>query len=153
MPKPLFTKLAAICAVGFLCVIFGCAYAFHQKDRIFLFLSILIGLCSIVRFLTFYHLVHIKAYLVFEGVCVKREAALFARNQKFLFRDCEEREFFFSLDKKVKLLQGHSYRLYFRKLPQNSLGGAEETSYQHGDFIGFEEIFPDAKNLPDSSRA
>lgn len=147
MPKPLFTKLAAICAVGFLCVIFGCAYAFHQKDRIFLVLSLLIGLCSIVRFLTFYHLVRTKAYLTFDGICVKREAGLFARNRKYLFRNCDSREFFFTLDKKVKLLQGHAYRLYFRKPPQYSF---QESSQQHGDFIGFEEIIPDVQNLPDS---
>lgn len=67
MPKPLFTKLAAICAVGFLCVIFGCAYAFHQKDRIFLVLSLLIGLCSIVRFLTFYHLVPLPSAAADSG--------------------------------------------------------------------------------------
>lgn len=145
MPKPLFTKLAAICAVGFLCVMFGSVYSFYQKDRILLSLSILIGLCSVIRFLTFYRLVRTKAYLVFEGMCVKRETALFARNQKYLFQDSEKREFFFSLDKKVKLLQGHTYRLYFRKPPQNSLG---DTSDPHGDFIGFEELFPNSKNLP-----
>ena len=27
MPKPLFTRLAAICAVGLFCVLFGCVYA------------------------------------------------------------------------------------------------------------------------------
>ena len=54
------------------------------------------------------------------------------------------------MDKKVKLLQGHAYRLYFRKPPQYSF---QESSQQHGDFIGFEEIFPDTQNLPDSGQA
>ena len=34
MPKPLFTRLAAICAVGLFCVLFGGVYALSQKDTI-----------------------------------------------------------------------------------------------------------------------
>ena len=43
MPKPLFTRLAAICAVGLFCVLFGCVYALSQKDTILLVMSLLLG--------------------------------------------------------------------------------------------------------------
>ena len=46
MPKPLFTRLAAICAVGLFCVLFGCVYALSQKDTILLVMSLLLGVLS-----------------------------------------------------------------------------------------------------------
>lgn len=51
MPKPLFTRLAAICAVGLFCVLFGGVYALSQKDTILLVMSLLLGVCCIIRFL------------------------------------------------------------------------------------------------------
>ena len=45
MPKPLFTRLAALCAVGLFCVLFGCVYALTQKDTILLTMSLLLGVC------------------------------------------------------------------------------------------------------------
>ena len=56
MPKPLFTRLAAICAVGLFCVLFGCVYALSQKDTILLVMSLLLGLCCIIRFILLYML-------------------------------------------------------------------------------------------------
>ena len=49
MPKPLFTRLAALCAVGLFCVLFGCVYALTQKDTILLTMSLLLGVCCIIR--------------------------------------------------------------------------------------------------------
>ena len=40
MPKPLFSKLVAICAIGFLCLLFGCVYGISTNDRILCMLSI-----------------------------------------------------------------------------------------------------------------
>lgn len=42
MPKPLFSKLVAICAIGFLCLLFGCVYGISTNDRILCMLSILV---------------------------------------------------------------------------------------------------------------
>ena len=33
MPKPLFTKLVAICAIGFLCSSFGIVYGLNARDK------------------------------------------------------------------------------------------------------------------------
>ena len=73
MPKPLFTRLAAICAVGLFCVLFGCVYALSQKDTILLVMSLLLGVCCIIRFLLLYQAVKAENYRVLEGICVKRE--------------------------------------------------------------------------------
>ena len=56
MPKPFFTKLVAISAIGFFCVLFGCIFGIATHDRLFILMSLLIGICSILRALSFYHL-------------------------------------------------------------------------------------------------
>ena len=63
MPKPFFTKLVAISAIGFFCVLFGCIFGIATHDRLFILMSLLIGICSILRALSFYHLIHTHAYL------------------------------------------------------------------------------------------
>ena len=68
MPKPLFTRLAALCAVGLFCVLFGCVYALTRKDTILLTMSLLLGVCCIIRFLLLYHAIQKEAYLILEGV-------------------------------------------------------------------------------------
>ena len=114
MPKPLFTRLAAICAVGLFCVLFGCVYALSQKDTILLVMSLLLGVCCIIRFLLLYHTIKTENYLILEGTCVKREKSPLTRNQQVLFRTAEGKEYRFSLEKNTRLLAGHSYRLYFK---------------------------------------
>ena len=42
MPKPLFSKLVAVAAIGFLCLLGGSIYGLTNGDRILLMLSILI---------------------------------------------------------------------------------------------------------------
>lgn len=115
MPKPFFTKLVAIGAIGFFCVLFGCIFGIATHDRLFLMMSLLIGVCSFIRFITFYHLIRKQAYLTLDGICKKRELTLIGKNQQLLFMDKTGKEYSFSLDKNIKLLQGHRYRLYFRK--------------------------------------
>ena len=48
MPKPLFAKLVAVAAIGFLCLLGGSVYGLSTEDRILLMLSILIGACSLI---------------------------------------------------------------------------------------------------------
>lgn len=135
MPKPFFTKLVAISAIGFFCVLFGCVFGIVTHDRLFIVMSLLIGTCSLIRAISFYHLIRTQSYLSLDLSCLKREQTLFGKNQQYLFADDAGKEYSFSLDKSVKLLQGHRYRLYFREpQPNNTL---PESS---GDFLGFEEL-------------
>ena len=138
MPKPLFTRLAAICAVGLFCVLFGCVYALSQKDTILLVMSLLLGLCCIIRFLLLYQAVKAEHYYVLEGTCIKREKSPLTRNLQVLFHTADGKEYRFSLEKHTRLLAGHSYRLYFKKesrLEENA-GDLLHTPA----LIGYEEV-------------
>lgn len=138
MPKPLFTRLAALCAVGLFCVLFGCVYALAQKDTILLTMSLLLGVCCIIRFLLLYHTIKKEDYLVLEGVCLKREKTPLTRSQKILFRTVDGKEYRFRLEKQTRLLIGHSYRLYFKKEEhlENTIGNLPATP----GLIGYEEL-------------
>lgn len=132
MPKPLFTKLVAICAIGFFCVLFGCIYSFHTNDQIMLIMSLLIGFCCVIRFIQLLKLIRSKSYLALTGTCTKREASLIGTTQQITFQS-EDTEYCFNLEKRVKILQGHHYCLYFKDTKQGKV-----VSYQ--DFLGFEEL-------------
>lgn len=105
MPKPFFTKLVAISAIGFFCVLFGCIFGIATHDRLFILMSLLIGICSILRALSFYHLIHTHAYLSLDVSCTKREQTLFGKNQQYWFASDNGKEYAFSLEKNIKLLE------------------------------------------------
>lgn len=135
MPKPLFTKLVAVCAIGFFCLLLGAIYGIHTHDRIFLIMSLLIFLCSLVRFVILLQMIRTHAYRTLTGTCIKREVVLFGKTQKILFQGSDGQEYRFSLEKNIKLLQGHSYRLYFKlQEPQ------PERLLSSQNFLGYEEI-------------
>ena len=138
MPKPLFTRLAAICAVGLFCVLFGCVYALSQKDTILLVMSLLLGVCCIIRFLLLYQAVKAEHYYVLEGTCIKREKSPLTRNLQVLFHTADGKEYRFSLEKHTRLLAGHSYRLYFKNesLQEEMAGDLLHTPA----LIGYEEL-------------
>ena len=137
MPKPLFTKLVALCAIGFFCILFGSAYALYSNDQIFVFMSILIGICCVFRFIVLYLTIRKQAYQIFEGVCVKKEKLPLTGSQKFFFTDTEGREFPFIFEKRTRILKGHRYKLYLRKTAQDTLPcvllGFEEISFSSGN--------------------
>ena len=101
MPKPFFTKLVAISAIGFFCVLFGCIFGIATHDRLFILMSLLIGICSILRALSFYHLIHTHAYLSLDVSCTKREQTLFGKNQQYWFASDNGKEYAFSLEKNI----------------------------------------------------
>ncbi|WP_122644071.1 hypothetical protein [Luxibacter massiliensis] len=137
MPKPLFTKLVAICAIGFLCSSFGIVYGLNARDKSLCILSSLIGLCSIVRFFLLFQQFRTKSYCTLTGICTKHiPSALWNKTQKIMFTTPEGTEYEFALDKHLKLLTGHHYRLYFK--PQ--LSGTADSVYSSHYFLGFEEL-------------
>lgn len=150
MPKPFFTKLIAIGAIGFFCVLFGCVFGIATHDRIFIIMSLLLGTCSLARATSFYHMIHTQGYITLEGVCKKRESTLFRKNQQLFFTDDKGKEYSFSLDKNLKILLGHRYKLYFRKPSQNQIFTRTDSTLYSGDFLGFEEISGQTPQLQDS---
>ncbi len=127
MPKPFFTKLVAISAIGFFCVLFGCIFGIATHDRLFILMSLLIGICSILRALSFYHLIHTHAYLSLDVSCTKREQTLFGKNQQYWFASDNGKD--------------------FRK-PQQGTGQSMPCA---GDFLGYEELTDQLPELPETS--
>ena len=137
MPKPLFTKLIVQVAVGFFFVLVGCVYGIHSKDDIFIMLSLLIGLCSLIRTFSFYRLIHNRAYQVLSGTCIRQTSTPFKKNRQIVLVDEIQREYRLTLDKDSGLLPGHRYRLYFRE--SDGLDSGYE-NYSSTDLLGYEEL-------------
>ena len=136
MPKPLFAKLVVLCAISFFCVLFGGAYALYSKDQIFLFMSILLGICCIFRFIILYFTIRKQAYQIFEGICIKKEKLPLTGSQKFFFVDVEGKEFPFIFEKRTRILKGHHYKLYLHKPKHDTIA----TDALPCVLLGFEEI-------------
>ena len=137
MPKSLFTKLIVQAAVGFFFVLVGCVYGIHSKDDIFIMLSLLIGLCSLIRTCSFYRLIHNEAYQILSGICIKQTSMTLKETSQTIFVDEKNREHRLTLDKNIKLLSGHYYRLYFRKAVGLASG---DIDYSSMDLFGYEEL-------------
>lgn len=130
--------MIAACAVGLFCVLFGGVYALSQKDTILLVMSLLLGVCCIIRFLLLYRTIKTEDYLILEATCVKREKSPLTRNQQVLFRTTDGKEYRFSLEKNTRLLAGHSYRLYFKK--ERTLEENSGKAFRDPALIGYEEL-------------
>ena len=144
MPKPLFTKLIVQVAVGFFFVLVGCVYGIHSKDDIFIMLSLLIGLCSLIRTFSFYRLIHNEAYRVLSGTCIRQTSMPFKKDRQIVLIDETQREYRLSLDKNINLLSGHHYRLYFR---QSDGLDSDDNNYSSTDLLGYEELPVVIENL------
>ena len=110
----------------------------ENDKRILLVMSLLLGVCCIIRFLLLYQAVKAENYRVLEGICVKREKSPLTRNQQVLFRTSDGKEYRFSLEKHTRLLAGHSYRLYFKK--ENRLEEKAGDLLHTPALIGYEEL-------------
>lgn len=137
MPKSLFTKLIVQAAVGFFFVLVGCVYGIHSKDDIFIMLSLLIGLCSLIHTFSFYRLIHNEAYQVLSGTCIRQTSIPFKKDRQIVLIDETQREYRLSLDKNINLLSGHHYRLYFRQSDGLDSG---DNNYSSTDLLGYEEL-------------
>lgn len=113
MPKPLLSKLIVQGAIGFFCVLFGCVYGLHTKDHIFLIMSLLIGIGSIIRILALLRTAKSKRIQNLSEPVSKEKSVLSTKHQQILFQTADQTEYRFTLDKHSKLLTGHHYRLYF----------------------------------------
>ena len=137
MPKPLLSKLIAQAVIGFFFLLVGCVYGIHFKDYIFIMLSLLIGLCSLIRTYSFYRLIYNRDYLVLSGTCIRQTSLLLKKSRWIVLVDETQREYRFTLDKDSGLLPGHRYRLYFRRSDGLDSG---YMNYSTTDLLGYEEL-------------
>ena len=86
MPKPLFKKLLIQAAIGGFCVLIGCAYGIRFHDGIFLIMSLLIGVCCLIRNISLYRLVQTQSYRTLTRTCTKREPAMLKKYSKYSFQ-------------------------------------------------------------------
>lgn len=141
MPRPLFIKLVAQGAIGLFCLLFGCIFAIQTQDKIFFFLSLVIGICCFVKTYLFYQLLKKKTYYSIEGTMLECKHDIFRNTQQILFCDKDKREYHFALNKNVKLLKGHTYKLYLRSESKPLIDNAcNATTALFPYFLGFEEI-------------
>ena len=115
----------------------GCVYGIHSKDYIFIMLSLLIGLCSLIRTCSFYRLIHNGAYRVLSGTCIRQISMPFKKDRQIVLVDETQREYRLTLDKDSGLLPGRRYRLYFRESDGLDSGYISDSSM---DLLGYEEI-------------
>lgn len=144
MPKPLLTKLIAQAVIGFFFVLVGCVYGIRSKDYIFIMLSLLIGLCSLIRTFSFYHLIHNGAYRILSGTCIRQTSMPFKKDRQIVLVDETQREYRLTLDKNSGLLPGHHYRLYFRQSDELNSG---DNNYSSTVLLGYEELPVITKNV------
>lgn len=132
----LLSKLVVQGAIGFFCLIMGGAFGLHFHDNLLLCMSIIIGICCFVRCLLLYRIIHTHSYSTLEGLCIKKECSLLKKTQQVILKDEDGCEHQFLLDKRVKLLLGHRYRLYSRL----SSYAIRDCSQPLQDFLGIEEL-------------
>lgn len=135
----LLSKLIVQGAIGFFCIIFGGTLGLYFDDNLLLYMSIIIGICCFARCLLFYRLIHTHSYLTLEGLCIKKECSVLKKTQQVTLKDKNGYEHQFFLDKRVKLLLGHRYRLYFH-LPSYALSSTYGISQPFQNFLGIEEL-------------
>lgn len=103
----------------------------------FIMLSLIIGICSLIRTYSFYHLIRSGAYRILTGTCRKQISTPFKKTSQVIFADENQQEYKISLDKDIQLLSGHRYRLYFRQADTLDSGCTE---YSSADLLGYEDL-------------
>ena len=142
MPKPLLTKLIVQAAVGFFFLLVGCVYGIHSKDDIFIMLSLLIGLCSLIRTISFYRLIQNEAYQVLSGTCISQTSMPLKKTSQTILVNEKSREHRLTLGKDIKLFSGHYYMFYFR---QPAGLDSDYNRYSSTDLLGYEELPADTE--------
>ena len=139
-PAPLLRKIVITVLIGVGCTIFGLAYWIATKDRILLFLSLVLLVACFCRAWSFYCLAAQKKYTAIEGVCVDAAArpGRKSRDIRLLEDSGEERNL--RLPKSSKLKIGQRYRVYFdwRNFQATGVASLDAVLSASG-FLGYEE--------------
>lgn len=114
MPTPLFRKLIATIAIGFLCFFIGGIYFITFGDRIFLFLSLVLLLCCLIKGFSLYQTVKKRRYILLIGTCLELKRNSLRKTSVITFQLDDGSTFELSLDKSMKLHVNSRYELYFQ---------------------------------------
>lgn len=136
LQKALFTVLLGL---GFLLV--GVAYYIYEKDRIFLVLSVLMFVFSLMRSAGLYRTAAGEKYEIIEGTCVGISVKPFWKQTRVRLWGQNGVETTLCIGKQSKVKIGFRYRFYFKQNGQLTLGSEYlDTVLSTDHFLGFEEL-------------
>jgi hypothetical protein len=136
LQKSLFTVLLGL---GFLLV--GGAYYIYAKDRIFLVLSILMFVFSLMRSAGLYRTSVGEKYEIIEGTCVGIAVKSFRKQTRVRLLDQNGIETTLCIEKQAKVKIGFRYRFYFKQNGQLTFGSEYlDTVLSTDHFLGFEVL-------------
>lgn len=132
----LFTAL-----IGAGCLAVGIAYFLFSRDMVFLALSGLVFLFSLLRGIGLWHTIMQRHYEVVEGTCIGISAKPLRQQSKVRIMDESGVETALRLGKQPKIKIGFRYRFYFKRDKRLSVGSEYfDTALSTDQFLGFEEL-------------
>ena len=122
-------------AAGFGFLLVGLAVFFSLEDRVLLILSGMLTLCTLLHCVEYYRTVRCRRYKVIEAICVAIGRAGIGRQRKVQLLLQDGREVTVTLDKRMDLRIGRTYRIFFRLNRASPPGGADLQDLPAGDSI------------------
>ena len=140
-PAPLKQKLIFTVIIGVFCLLIGIAMFLFLKDRMMLFLSLVVCLFSLVKSIDYYRVISGQEYEIVEGTCVAVVPKPMRKYRKIKILDDNGNESTMLLGKQSKVKIGYRYRFYFKETQRLSLGSEYLDSAMSSDcFLGYEEL-------------
>lgn len=141
IPGVLALRLLFTVLIGTGCLAVGISYCLFTRDMIFLALSGLVFLFSLLRGLSLWRTIAFRQYEVVEGTCVGITAKALRRQIKIRMMDENGEETALCLGKQSKVKIGFRYRFYIKSGRRLSLGSEYfDTALSTDQFLGFEEL-------------
>lgn len=141
VPRVLTQRIfvTVLIGAGFLTV--GIAYFLFSRDTVFLVLSSLVFLFSLLRGFGLWRTVAGGQYEVVEGTCVGISAKPLRKQSRIRIMDENGVETALCLGKQSKVKIGFRYRFYFKSGQRMSVGSEYfDTALSTDQFLGFEEL-------------
>lgn len=140
-PAPLRRKLYLTAIIGSVCLLVGLAMFLFLKDKMMLFLSLVICTFSIAKVIDYYRIIAGGDYETVEGTCVSITPKPLRKYRKIKIMDDNGVESSLLLNKQSKVKIGYRYRFYFKETQHISLGSEYLDSALSSDcFLGYEEL-------------
>lgn len=140
-PAPLRRKLYLTVIIAAVCLLVGLAMFLFLKDKMMLFLSLVICTFSAIKVIEYYRIIGGKEYEIVEGTCVSITPKPLRKYRKIKIMDDNGIESSLLLNKQSKVKIGYRYRFYFKETQHISLGSEYLDSALSSDcFLGYEEL-------------
>ena len=140
-PAPLRRKLYLTVIIAAVCLLVGLAMFLFLKDKMMLFLSLVICMFSAVKVIEYYLIIGGKEYEIVEGTCVSITPKPLRKYRKIKIMDDNGIESSLLLNKQSKVKIGYRYRFYFKETQHISLGSEYlDLALSSDCFLGYEEL-------------